>query len=121
MFILFYVGANPLYSVGWIFIESNNLLTFVCELACRTSIISGCEISLLQGTETTSMQSEQPFGTLERQSSRHSIVIFPGISLNNSISYHAIALTDSGGVTEFGEQVVGSVSREDLNCKFLAT
>ena len=120
MFILFYVGANPLYSVDWFFIESNNYLTFVCELACRTSIITGCEVSLLQGTEITSIQSEQPVGTLERQSSRDSTVIFTGISLNNSFSYRAIAVTD-GGVTEFGEQLVGSVSRESLNCKFLAT
>ena len=46
-------------------------------------------------------------------------MIFTSISLNNSFSYHAIALTDGGGVAEFGKQLVGSISREGLNCKFL--
>ena len=110
------LGANPLYSVEWLIINQT-ILTFICKLACRTSIISGCKVSLLQGTRTMSMQSEQPIGTLEKQSGRDSIVTFTGISSNNSFSYRAIALTD-GGITEFGEELVGNVSR-DLNCKFL--
>ena len=111
-----YVGANPLYSVDWFL--SYTILAFICKLACRTSIISGCEVSLVQGTEIMSMQSEQPVGSLEKQSSRNSLVIFNNISLNNSFSYRAIALLTDGGVREFGEELVGSVSTEDLNCKF---
>ena len=117
LFLHMYIGANPLYNVNWVF--GDTFLAFICKLACRTSIISGCKVSLLQGTETTSVQSEQPVGTLEKLSGRDSSVVFINdISLNNSFSYRAIALTDDGA-TEFGEELVGNVSIEVLNSKFL--
>ena len=111
MFILF-LGANPLYSVEWYFVGT--VLIFNCKLACRTSIIKGCEVSLLKETETISMQSEPLDRASERISGREYTVVFLGISLNKSVNYRAIALTNSN-ITEFGEEFAGSVSR---NCKF---
>ena len=107
MFMLF-LGANPLYSVESVFI--GDVLTFNCKLACRTSIIKGCEVSLLKETEITS-KSKQIVGALERISGRDSTVLFLEISLNKSVSYRATALTD----TEFGVEFVGRV---DVQCKF---
>ena len=91
----------------------DNVLTVVCKLACRTSIIRGCEVSLLQGTETTSMQSDRVDGTSEEILGHEATVLFPDISINQSVSYRATALTD-GSVTEFGAELVGSVV---INCK----
>ena len=64
-----------------------------------------------------SMQSEQLVGSLENLSGRDSTVLFQSISINESVSYRATALTDDS-ITEFGEELVGSVSRENLNRKF---
>ena len=65
------------------------------------------------------MQSEQLDGSLEKLSGRDSTVLFLYISINKSFSYHAIALTD-GSITEFGEELVGIVLRNDLYCKFFS-
>lgn len=106
-----YTGANFLNSVKWFFIPQNFLM-FACKLACRSSIISGCEVFLMQGKETTSSQSKEIAGNLELLE-RIVIVRFADIILNDSISYQATALTTSN-FTELGK-VVGSISREDLN------
>ena len=92
-----------------------------CELACRTEIIKGCNVSLLQESETISMQSNDLDGTLEEISGRVSVVVFDDISPNKSTSYQASALTD-GSIADFGEELLGSVSRQaSINCKFFST
>ena len=110
-----FLDANTLYSVRWFFLSQNDLY-FVCILACRTSFIRGCVVSLSHEQRTTSKQSEGLLGTIEDLSGRESPVHFASISLNNSISYSAIALI-SDDMNEFGNPVDGSISREDTTCK----
>ena len=67
------------------------------------------------------MQSDELNGTSEKISGQISIVIFNNISSNKSVTYQASALTDAS-ITEFGEQLLGSVSRQvSINCKFFGT
>ena len=122
LFIFLYVGANPLYSVQSVILSQRHV-AIVCTLACRTSIIRGCNVTLSQGQRTVSQQSENIMGTSNEISGNNVSIIFaelePDISLNNPISYSARAIAQtSNSISEFGEQVDGVVSM-DFNCEYV--
>ena len=118
-----YVGANPLYSVQW-FLLNQSSLVFVCTLACRTSIIRGCKVTLSQEQRTVSNEADELMETSNELSGNTVNIIFTelesNISFNNPFMYSASAIA-SDGIVEFGQQLDGiAIISGDLNCKYVA-
>ena len=123
--LVFYVGANPLYSVQ-LFLLTQNYLVFVCTLACRTSIIRTCKVTLTQEQRTVSKESDNIMGTSNESLGHNINVVFAELDLELNISYNspiiysasAIAQT-SDDIFEFGQQIDGIASISgDLNCEY---
>ena len=116
---VYFVGANPLYSITWFFLLKKTHLSFICELACRTSIIRGCVVHLLkENGESISKQSEHIIeGTPNEISGLKSIVHFDNITTsNNPIRYSAVALTNDSTL-RLGEELADNIVK-DLKCMF---
>ena len=114
-----FLGANPLYNAQPFFLTQSHLAV-VCTLACRTSIISSCEVSLSQGNGTISMQSANITGISNEISGNDINIIFSEVNMSDLslIAYSARAIAqNSSNMFVFGQQIDGIFSR-GLNREF---
>ena len=117
-----FLGANPVYDVKGFFLTPT-YLAIICTLACRTSIIRGCNVTLSQEHGAITRQSENIMGTSDAISGHDITTIFydlntSNILLNNPIGYSVRAIAqNNSNVFEFGEKIDDVISR-DSYCEF---